>query len=107
MSAQDQSSLVDVIGLGFEELVPKHLVHTNSPDNVFLTDLKRYAEDWFVCGACVPKEHFFFNGEGRSPASDLLFYVEVGRQASIAISHSFFNLSFDHAFVFDQSEIAL
>ena len=107
MFAQSHSSLVEVFGLSFEESIPKLLVHKNSLDNVFLTDIKHHGESWFLCGGRVPKTHCFFNRGGRSAASDLLFYVEMGRQASIAISHSFFNLSFDHAFVFDQSEITL
>ncbi len=107
MSAQAQSSLVDAFGLSFEELIPKYLVHKNSLDNVFLTDVKHAGENWFLCGARVPQTHSFFNQGGRSPSSDLLFYVEIGRQASIALSHSFFNLSHDHAFIFDRSEITL
>lgn len=107
MSGQQQRSLVDVFGLSFEKSIPKHLVHKNLLDNVFLTDVKHTGENWFLCGARVPQTHSFFNQDGRSPSSDLLFYVEIGRQASIAISHSFFNFSHDHVFVFDHSEITL
>lgn len=108
MSTGYQSSLVDAMDLAFEDLVSNQLVHKKSVDNVFLTDLKQYGKNWFLCGARVPQTHFFFNQpDRRRPASDLLFYVEAGRQSSIALSHSFFNVSFDQAFVFDQSEITL
>jgi len=107
MSGQPQSSLVDAFGLSFDELIPKHLVHKHSLDNVFLTDVKHAGENWLLCGARVPQTYSFFNQDGRSPSSDLLFYVEIGRQASLALSHSFFALPYDHAFVFDRSEITL
>jgi hypothetical protein len=107
MSLQLQTSLMDVFDLSFDELIAKELVHKTSLGNVFLTDVRQPGENWFLCGARVPQSHSFFTHNGRSPSSDLLFYVEIGRQASIAISHSFLDLSSDYAFVFDQSEITL
>src|SRR5258708_39438783 len=74
MSVQHQSSLVDTFDLSFAESIPKHLAHKSSQENVFLTDIKRHGENWFLCGGRVPQTHCFFNIEGRPAASDLLFY---------------------------------
>jgi A-factor biosynthesis hotdog domain len=48
-----------------------------------------------------------FNERGRSPEADILYYTELGRQASIAISHSFLDVDEDQAFIFQESEASL
>jgi hypothetical protein len=55
----------------------------------------------------VPTAHRFFNDAGRSPASDILFYTELGRQASLAVSHAFLGVGSDDVFIFEQSHAAM
>jgi hypothetical protein len=102
-----RNDLISTFGLSFEQPIPRHLAHKRSPGNVFLTDLTVYGEDRFLCGARVPRAHRFFNEAGRSPDSDIVFYTELGRQASIAISHCFYDVPYDYVFIFEQSQASL
>src|SRR5206468_12879634 len=51
--------------------------------------------------------HCFFNDIGRTPHTDILFYTEIGRQASLAVSHAFLDVSTDDVFIFEGSEAAV
>jgi 3-hydroxymyristoyl/3-hydroxydecanoyl-(acyl carrier protein) dehydratase len=51
--------------------------------------------------------HGFFNHAGRTPQRDILFYTELGRQASLAISHAFLQVGVDDVFIFEGSEATL
>src|SRR3954468_14851204 len=102
-----ERALPDIFGISFDETVPPSLVHKYSVENVFITDCKLYGNSLFKCGARVPNQHHLFNERGRSPETDILYYTELGRQASIAISHNFLDIGYDQAFIFQQSEASL
>lgn len=88
----------------YTETVPRSLVHKRSLENVLVTDINAVAHDRFICGGRIPTEHGFFNDTGRTPVKDILFYTELGRQASLAISHAFLDVSTDDVFIFEGSE---
>ena len=52
----------------------------------------------------MPAAHPFFTDDGRAPREDILFYTELGRQASLAVTHAFLNASLDDVFIFEKSE---
>ncbi len=94
-------------GLSFEQTVPRSLVHKRSLENVLVTEIKACAEDRFICAGRLPRAHRFFNDSGRRPHKDILFYSELGRQCSIAISHAFLGVSVDDVFIFEGTTAAL
>jgi 2-oxo-3-(phosphooxy)propyl 3-oxoalkanoate synthase len=104
MSTVLQDALIDTFQLSFEQTVPRSLVHKRSLENVLLTEVRSRAEDHFMCGGRIPTAHRFFNDGRRTPRKDVLFYTELGRQASLAISHSFLGISKDDVFIFEQSQ---
>ena len=90
---------------GQDEL--RALVHKHARENVLLTGISQCAGDRFMCTGRLPAAHGFFNDHGRTPRRDILFYTELGRQASLAISHAFLGVSTDDVFIFEGSEAAL
>ena len=100
-------ALTDTIDLSFEQTAPRSLVHKRSLENVLLTDAQACGDDRFICAGRVPTAHRFFNDAGRTPRTDILFYTELGRQASLAASHRFLGVSPDDVFVFEGSHAAL
>ena len=107
MLAPIKDALTSAFDLSFEQTVPRGLVHKKCLENVFLTEIKSHGDSCFVCGARMPAAHRFFNESSRSPNDDILFYTEVGRQASVATSHAFFGVAHDQVFIFEQSEACL
>jgi hypothetical protein len=107
MPQLSRSTSIATVPLGFEQTVPRSLVHKRSLENVLLTDLQACGDDRFICAGHVPIAHRFFNQPGRTPQNDILFYTELGRQASLAISHAFLDVSKEDVFVFEQSDAAL
>jgi hypothetical protein len=101
------TALSEPIELSFEQTVPRSLVHKRSLENVLLTEVGAYGEDRFYCAGRVPSLHRFFNDAGRSPHTDILFFTELGRQASLAVCHSFLGVSYDDVFIFEGSEATL
>src|SRR5688572_26456506 len=97
----------DTLQFSFEQTVPRSLVHKRSLENVLLTEIRTRADNHFVCAGRVPTAHSFFNDGFRTPRRDILFYTEFGRQASLAISHAFLDVSTDQVFIFEQSEAKL
>ena len=104
MSTLIEDALIDTLHLNFEQTVPRSLVHKRSLENVLLTEVRRRADDHFVCAGRIPTAHRFFNDTGRTPQKDILFYTELGRQASLAVSHTFLGVSKDEVFIFEQSQ---
>jgi 2-oxo-3-(phosphooxy)propyl 3-oxoalkanoate synthase len=102
-----QLATTDRIELSFEQTVPRSLVHKRSLENVLLTEIGASAEDRFFCAGRVPAAHRFFNDAGRSPHTDILFFTELGRQASLAVSHRFLGVAQEDAFIFEGSEAIL
>jgi 2-oxo-3-(phosphooxy)propyl 3-oxoalkanoate synthase len=101
------AALSEPIRLSFEQTVPRSLVHKRSLENVLLTEVGACGEDRFYCAGRVPTAHRFFNDAGRSPHTDILFFTELGRQASLAVSHRFLNVGQDDGFVFEGFEATL
>lgn len=107
MSALIEIVLPNTHALTFEQTVPRSLVHKRSLENVLLTELNAYNEDRFICCGRIPRAHNFFNEVGRNPEYDVLFYTELGRQGSIAVSHQFLGVARDQVFIFEQSQAIL
>src|SRR5262245_22834184 len=89
------------------QIVDRTLVHKHAIDNVLLTGISKCSDDRFICTGRVPVDHRFFNDAGRTPRTDILFYTELGRQASLAISHAYLNVSTEDVFVFERSQAAV
>ena len=106
-SDQKRRPSTSSIDLNFEHPVPKALVHKRLENNVLVTDVRQLGQDTFLCGGIVPKGHNFLDEEGREPTRDILFYTELGRQASIAVSHRFFDVPMDYCFIMGGSAIEL
>jgi hypothetical protein len=107
MPPQLHTALTEHIDLSLEQTVPRSLVHKKSLENVLLTEIGSYAEDRFYCAGRVPTAHRFFNDTGRTPHTDILFFTELGRQASLAVSHRFLRVSPDEVFIFEGSDATL
>jgi hypothetical protein len=82
-------------------------VHKRSLENVLLSEVRACGDHRFTCAGRVPTAHRFFNHAGRKPRKDILFYTELGRQASLAISHAFLDVSTEDVFIFERSEAAV
>jgi hypothetical protein len=93
--------------LAFEQTVRRSLVHKRLFENVLLTDLRACGDDRFLCAGRLPIAHRFFNQPGRSPRQDILYYTELGRQASLAISHAFLDVDQNDVFIFEGSHASL
>ena len=101
-------ALIDSVPLSFEQTVPRAWVHKRSLDNVLLTEIRSAAPDRFICAGRIPTAHGFFNdAAGRTPHNDILFYTELGRQASLAMCHAFFDVSTEDVFIFEGSDAAI
>jgi hypothetical protein len=106
MPPQLQDALIETL-LRVEPSVPRAWVHKNSLDNVLVTEIRACSDDHFLCTGRLPAAHGFFNDPGRRPHTDILFYTELGRQASLAVSHAFLNVVPDDAFIFEGSSAAV
>jgi 2-oxo-3-(phosphooxy)propyl 3-oxoalkanoate synthase len=83
------------------------LVHKQDPGNVLLTNIRGVGSSSFFCTGRVPGDHPLYNGNGKNPEGNILFYTEVGRQASLAMTHLLLHAGLDDAFIFERSEAAL
>lgn len=101
------TALTDHADFSFEQTVPRSLVHKRSIENVLLNEISAVAPDRFVCAGRVPTAHRFFNDAGRTPHTDILFFTELGRQASLAVTHRFLHAAHDDVFIFEGSEATL
>jgi hypothetical protein len=99
-----QVAVIDTCPLSCEQTVPRSLVHKRSIENVLLTEIRACEDDRFIGAGRVPTAHRFFNDTGRTPQEDILFYTELGRQASLAISHTFLDVSPEDVFIFEGSQ---
>jgi len=107
MSTLIADTSFDTFQLSFEQTVPRSLVHKRSIENVLLTEVRAVSEDRFICAGRIPSAHRFFTDAGRKPQTDILFYTELGRQASLAICHAFLGVGKDEVFIFQQSQAVL
>jgi len=104
MSVASQDPAVETVQLRSEQRALRSLVHKRAPENVLLTGISRRGSDRFICTGRLPGNHRFFNDTGRTPRKDILFYTELGRQASLAISHAFLDVSAEDVFIFEGSD---
>jgi 3-hydroxymyristoyl/3-hydroxydecanoyl-(acyl carrier protein) dehydratase len=100
-------AVIDTAAPPNEPYAIRTLAHKRFPENVLLTDIRACSDDHFVCTGRIPADHRFFNDGGRTPHEDILFYTEVGRQASLAVTHAFLNVSLDDVFIFERSQAAI
>ncbi|PYS39833.1 MAG: hypothetical protein DMG14_12660, partial [Acidobacteria bacterium] len=102
-----EDALIETVHLSVEQTVPRSLVHKRSIENVLLTEVRSGGDDRFICAGRVPTAHRFFNDADRTPQKDIMFYTELGRQASLAVSHTFLGVSKQDVFIFEQSKVAV
>ena len=102
-----EHALIDSSAPGLGQDPIRTLAHKRLPENVLLTEIRECGQDHFLCAGRIPADHPFFTGGGRTPRQDILFYTEVGRQASLAVTHRFLNAALDDVFIFEKSEAAV
>jgi hypothetical protein len=107
MLPTSQQALDDISVVPPEPRAIRTLAHKRFPENVLLTEIRACADDHFVCVGRIPTDHRFFNEAGRTPYEDILYYTEVGRQASLAVTHEFLNVGLDDVFIFERSQAAV
>ncbi|MEC3955941.1 ScbA/BarX family gamma-butyrolactone biosynthesis protein [Nocardia sp. CDC153] len=81
--------------------IPRSLAHRHAVSEVFVTSLEAEATDMFVVGAQLPRMHGHYGDHagvlGRH--HDLIAVMEAARQASIAVTHEFYDVPTDRAFL--------
>jgi hypothetical protein len=107
MSPSIERAVIDTSAPVSEPDTIRTLVHKRFPENVLLTGIRACADDRFICTGRIPTAHPLFNDGGRTPREDILFYTEVGRQGSLAVSHAYLNVGLDDVFIFERSEAAI
>ncbi|WP_104722805.1 AfsA-related hotdog domain-containing protein [Helicobacter mesocricetorum] len=85
----------------FDNVVSKRFVHKAFLSEVFLTDSHKYTDDTFLISAFLPRSHLYYNDSIRQ--IDVSLVLEVFRQCSIYISHSFCSIPIDFKFIFDSA----
>ena len=85
----------------------RSLVHKHAPENVLLTGISACGNGRFTCTGRLPNGHPFFNDADRTPRRDILFYTELGRQASLAVSHAFLDVDTEDVFIFEGSSATM
>ncbi|MBL1074555.1 gamma-butyrolactone biosynthesis protein [Nocardia sp. 2] len=81
--------------------IPRTLAHRRSVSEVFVTSLDAVAEDAFVIGAQLPRMHGHYGDHVGALAArlDPIAVMEAARQASIALTHEFYGVPADRAFL--------
>ncbi len=88
-----------------ENTVPRHMVHRAAVSEVFLTGAIQCADLHFQCTAQLPRAHSYFNDHThRERHYDMLLLLEVFRQTSIYVSHSFLNVELSNKFIYMDSD---
>lgn len=107
MSPSTQRAVIETSAPPLDHVSIQTLVHKRFPENVLLTGIRALADDHFVCTGRLPTAHRVFNDGNRTPRQDVLFYTEAGRQASLAVTHTFLNVSLEDVFIFERSQAAV
>ena len=107
MPPSTSRAVIDTAAAGVDVNAIRTLVHKRLPQNVLLTDLRASGGGHFVCSGRMPTDHQLFNEGTRTPREDILFYTEVGRQASVAVSHAFLDVSLEDVFIFEGSQATM
>ncbi|WP_433662901.1 ScbA/BarX family gamma-butyrolactone biosynthesis protein [Nocardia sp. CA-128927] len=81
--------------------ISRELAHRCAVSEVFVTSLDTVAEDEFVVGAQLPRMHAYYSDHIGSLGlrHDPLLVMEAARQAAIALSHEFYGVPSDMAFI--------
>ena len=107
MSPSPQRAVIETSAPPLEHVAIQTLVHKHFPENVLLTGIRALADDHFLCTGRIPSAHPVFNDTNRIPRQDIFFYTEAGRQASLAVTHAFLNVSLEDVFIFERSQAAV
>ncbi|ATL68094.1 ScbA/BarX family gamma-butyrolactone biosynthesis protein [Nocardia terpenica] len=81
--------------------ISRHLAHRCAVSEVFVTSLHTHTPDSYTVGAQLPRMHAYY-GDHVGPAAthyDPLLVMEAARQAAIALTHEYFGVPGDMAFV--------
>ncbi|WP_223885152.1 ScbA/BarX family gamma-butyrolactone biosynthesis protein [Nocardia colli] len=81
--------------------ISRELAHRCAVSEVFVTSMDTVAEDEFVVGAQLPRMHAYYGDHLGSLGlrHDPLLVMEAARQAAIALSHEFYGVPSDMAFI--------
>ncbi|MFC4374214.1 ScbA/BarX family gamma-butyrolactone biosynthesis protein [Nocardia halotolerans] len=81
--------------------VARALAHRQAVAEVFVTSLDAVAPDTFVVGAQLPRMHAHYGDHTGvlSLRHDLVLVMEAARQASLAVTHEFYGVPTDRAFL--------
>ncbi|WP_405496330.1 ScbA/BarX family gamma-butyrolactone biosynthesis protein [Nocardia sp. NBC_00511] len=81
--------------------IPRALAHRQAVSEVFVTSLDEASADSFVVGAQLPRMHGHYGDHAGELARhhDLVAVMEAARQASIAVTHEFYGVPTDCAFL--------
>lgn len=77
--------------LNYSQTIEQHLVHKSSIHEVFITDTRTTDAGLFLAAAQFPRQHTLYSDRIRN-AYDPLLVAEVGRQATIAMAHRYFDV---------------
>ncbi|WP_433561226.1 ScbA/BarX family gamma-butyrolactone biosynthesis protein [Nocardia sp. CA-151230] len=81
--------------------IPRALAHRHAVAEVFVTSLEAETSGAFVAGAQLPRMHGHYGDHAGALGlhHDLIAVMEAARQASIAVTHEFFDVPTDRAFL--------
>lgn len=81
--------------------ISRELAHRCAVSEVFVTSMDSVAEEQFVVGAQLPRMHAYYGDHLGSLGlrHDPLLVMEAARQAAIALSHEFYGVPSDMAFI--------
>ncbi|MEU0542246.1 ScbA/BarX family gamma-butyrolactone biosynthesis protein [Nocardia sp. NPDC005978] len=81
--------------------IPRTLAHRHAIAEVFVTSLDTLAPDTFLVGAQLPRMHGHYGDHAGALGlrHDLVAVMEAARQASIAVTHEFYGVPTDRAFL--------
>ncbi|GAB2691075.1 ScbA/BarX family gamma-butyrolactone biosynthesis protein [Nocardia thraciensis] len=81
--------------------ISRLLAHRCAVSEVFVTSLHAVSPDEFVAGAQLPRMHAYYGDHAEPLAAhyDPLLVMEVARQAAIALTHEYFGVPTDMAFI--------
>ncbi|MER7765481.1 ScbA/BarX family gamma-butyrolactone biosynthesis protein [Kitasatospora sp. NPDC096140] len=92
--------------LTYSNTVPRGTVHRAAICEVFLTDSVQVSGEEFLVAAQLPRVHSYYSDHGSAPATyDSMLLIEVFRQASIYVDHTFLGAPLDNKFVFISGEL--
>jgi len=92
----------------FEQTVPRSTVHRASVSEVFLTDAIKCGDSHFQCAAQLPRTHAYYNDHTHQiPHYDMSLLLEIFRQVSIYVSHSYLNVDPGDNFIYLDSELCV